>query len=119
VTDEEALTESKQYQKDMYLVTLDSRYYFWVTQFTILTIAMVFIYISAFLITPSTALNKSTLLPKSCDENKVIFALFWLGFYKESSTGTLDIESMSGSSYFAPYWPYFALLMILIFEKVS
>lgn len=83
---------------------------------------MVCIYISAFLITPSTAHNSKTLLPASWNENKVIFGLFWLGFYKQngnSSVESMDIEEMSGSSYFAPYWPYFVLLFILILEKVS
>jgi len=49
VTDEEALHEMDKYNNEINVLTLESRYYFWLTQFVMLVISTSCIYFSAFL----------------------------------------------------------------------
>lgn len=79
---------------------------------------MICIYISAFLITQSTPTNPETLIPKTWNQNEVIFYFFWSGFYQQMDLTDGEVIDLSGSSYFAPYWPFFVLLLLLIQEKI-
>lgn len=64
VTDEEALAELCRYESEIYSVTIESRFYFWLTQFSLLIISLVSVYVSAFLVTPSSLTDSQTLIPK-------------------------------------------------------
>jgi hypothetical protein len=67
VTDQEALEELDIYNREIHRITLESRYYFWLTQFSLLVFSMVSIYISAFFVTPPSITNDQTLIPASFD----------------------------------------------------
>jgi hypothetical protein len=85
-TDEEALAELCRYESEIYSVTIESRFYFWLTQFSLLIVSLVSVYVSAFLVTPSSLTNTQTLIPQSEDQNKVLFIFFMSGFYQNGQS---------------------------------
>ena len=48
VTDEQAIEEYKLYKQSIHLVTLQSRGFYWATQYIILTISFTLVYLGAF-----------------------------------------------------------------------
>ena len=54
ITDEECIAEYESFNKNVHNVALDSRHSFWVTQFVLLIVAMVMVYLSVFINTAFT-----------------------------------------------------------------
>ena len=90
VTDEQAIEEYKLYKKSIHLVTLQSRGFYWATQYIILTISFTLVYLGAFVPTsyafPPGAPTPTTIVSPIQNQeksNKVLFLLFTSGFYSD------------------------------------
>ena len=62
-TDQEAAEEYRIYKSEIFKVTLQGREAFWSSNFTLIVVTLILIYISAFIVTPSNETNPETLVP--------------------------------------------------------
>ena len=114
ITDEEAAEQYKLYKSEIYKVTLQGREAFWSSNFALIVVTLILVYISVFIVTPSTESNPQTLVPLGYPvlRDKILFLFFWGGFYNES------VAAQFLSEYDGVYWPFFTMLFLLFVEKI-
>jgi len=88
VTDEQAIEEYKLYKQSIHLVTLQSRGFYWATQYIILIISFTLVYLGAFVPTsygfpPNSPTTYVSPIQDQEKSNKVLFLLFTSGFYSD------------------------------------
>ena len=107
LTDEEAITEFKTFYNNIDKVTVTMRHYFWVTQFILVMIAITMIYFFSFAQFWEASANFNPLSQETA--NRVIFIAFFAGCYTDIVT----------NNYFKDISPFYAVLVLLIIEKLA
>ena len=109
ITDEEAVEEHRIFKKEIGLMMLRTRYFYWVVLMILLCFALTLSYVSTFEgVLESQAVEKTA----SLSRQKAVFLLFWAGcFCDDKNDGDQDYSYVT--------YPYYLLLLIVIFERLA
>lgn len=91
--------------------TLEGREMYWSSQYFMLVIANILIYLSVFIIAQANPNNKETLVPIQY-RKQVLFLFFFGGFYLDQDMVTLEDKHSTNL-----FWPFLVLLILLVIEK--